>query len=359
MNDTMASRACVALLLGLALAACSLAIPGAGTARATPNPGAAGSAFAALSAVPLKLPRPEPGQSCPLSKLSQVGPNLGMAMGSGPVYVFNGEIVRSDPQHSNKVAWAADPRYSGPIRIRGGRIDGGGQLLLDSFDNGWQGAPVKTVDGFKLAPELDLLESHSTFPAVPSGWRMWPSGAYVATPGCYAWQVDGIGFTELITFHSLDLPRLPTAAACPVSAQQVAHSLSAEFGSGPAVGSGPVYALMGEMQEGTLRYSQSYSQSHYKDGWAYSKVLWMAKPEVRGTVLIRGQQIDGPIDRANWIGFGMGDIPEFVLQWDVAPQNGWASLPSETRIRAPGCYAYEVDSQKASEVIVFQVVGVP
>lgn len=358
-NDAMASRVCLVLLLGLSLAACSFGIPGAGTARATPRPGAAGRPFVTLSGAPLKLPRAEPGQSCPLSKVSQVGPNLGMALGSGPVYLFGGEIVHSDPQHSNKVVWAADPSYSGPVRIRGGRIDSSGQLLFDSFDNMWQGTSIKTVDGSKLVPELDLLESHSTFPNVPPGWRMWPSGTYVATPGCNAWQVDGLGFTELIMFHSLDLPRLSTGAACPVSQQQVAHNLSVEFGYGPAVGSGPIYALMGEMQDGALRYSQSYSQSHYKGGWAYSKVLWMAKPEVHGTVVVRGQQIDGPIDGANWIGFGMGDVPELVLQWEVASRNGWASLPSETRIRAPGCYAYQVDSQRGSEVIVFQVVGIP
>ena len=354
MNDAMVRKACLALLLGLGLAACSFVTPGGGVARQASPPGA-GGAFAALSAVPLKLPRPGPGQSCPLSKMTQLGLHLGMALGSGPVYVFNGQIVRSDPEQSNKVVWAADPSYSGPIRIRGGRIDASGQLLLDSFDNKWQGAPVKTVDGSKLASELDLLESHSTFPNVPSGWRMWPSGTYVATPGCYAWQVDGLGFRELITFHSLDLPRLQAGAACPVSAQQVAHNLGAEFGSGPAVGSGPIYALMGEMQGGVLKYSQSYSQAHYKGGWAYSKVLWMAKPEVQGPVLVRGQQIDGN----NWIGFGMGDTPDFVLQWVIASQNGWSSLPSETRIPAPGCYAYQVDSQKGSELIVFQVVGIP
>jgi hypothetical protein len=278
-----------------------------------------------------------------------------MALGSGPVYLFNGETVRSNPEHSNKVVWAADPSYSGPIRIRGGRIDASGELLLDSFDNKWQGASAKTVDGSKLTSELDLLVSHSTFPNVPSGWRMWPSGMYVANVGCYALQVDGLGFTELITFHSLDLPTLQAGAACPVSAQQVAHNLDAEFGSGPAVGSGPIYALMVEMQEGVLRYSQSYSQVHYKDGWASSKVLWMAKPEVHGPILVRGQQIDGD----NWIGFGMGDTPDFVLHWEAASRKGWASFPSETRIRAPGCYAYQVDSQKGSEMIVFKVVGIP
>jgi hypothetical protein len=100
------------------------------------------------------------------------------------------------------------------------------------------------------------------------------------------------------------------------------------------------------------------NQSHYPNGWAHSKVLWMAKPAVTGTVLIRGQQIDGPVDSPQWIGFGMGDVPELTLHWQLTSQTGWANLPSDVRIRAPGCYAYQVDSQGTSEVIVFQVVGV-
>jgi hypothetical protein len=351
----MAGRVCVALLLGLNFAACSWAVPGAGIARATPQPSATGGLFAAVSGVPMKLRRLQPGQSCPLSKVSQTDPQFGIGLGTGPVYVLDGQTIRSDPEHPQKVAWIADPSYSGPIRIRGGRIDGSGQLLLGGPDNHWRGAPIKTVETTDLYPELDFLETHSIFSNPPSPWRVWPSMTYIATPGCYAWQIDGLGFTELITIQALQVPTLPPGAACPVSPQQVAHNLSAEFGSGQAVGTVPIYVLMGEMQGGALRYSQSYSQSHYKDGWAYSKVLWMAKPEVSGRVLIRGRQIDGP----NAIGFGMGDDPEFALQWAVGSQSGWASLPSETRIRAPGCYAYQVDSQKGSEVIVFQVVETP
>ena len=354
MKGGMAGRVYAALLLVVCLAGCNGFVPGAGTARATPRPGATGTAFVALSRVPLRLPRLEPGQACSLSKLNQLGPHLGLGSGSGPVYMLNGEIASSDPEHSNKVVWAADPSYSGPIRIRGGRIDGGGQVLFDSFDNYWRGAPVKTIDGSHLYPELDFLESHSTFPNVPTGWRMWPSGTYLATPGCYGWQIDGLGFTEFITFHSLDLLTLPAGTACPTSRQQVAHNLSTEFGYGPAVGTGPIYVLMGEMQEGALRYSQSQS-----NGWAYSKALWMAKPEVGGRVLIRGRQIDGPIDGPNWILFGMGDVSVSALQWEIASQIGWASLPSEIGVRAPGCYAYQVDSLGGGEVIVFQVVGIP
>ena len=348
----MAGRLCLALILGLGLAACSGAVPGTSTARATPRPGVTGSAFAALSGLPLKLSSAESRQTCPMSKLSQLGPHLGNALGKAPVYVLSGEIVGTG--HSYKVVWAADPSYAGPIRIRGGRIDGKGQLLLDAPDNYWRSAPVKTVEGTDLYPELDLLESHSIFPNVPAGWRMWPSGAYVDSPGCYAWQVDGVGFSELITFHSLDLPTLAAGAGCPVSSQQVAHNLSAEFGNGPAVGSGPIYALMGEMQGGALRYSQS----QYTNGWVSSKVLWMAKPEVRGHVLIRGRQIDSRSDGSNLLGFGMSDVPEVALQWEIAPQSGWASLPAEIRIPAPGCYAFQVDSQQATARIVFQVVAI-
>jgi hypothetical protein len=178
---------------------------------------------------------------------------------------------------------------------------------------------------------------------------------YLATAGCYGWQVDGLGFTEVFTFHSLDLVALPAGAACPNSPQQVAHDLSPSFGNGPAVGAGPVYALMGEMQEGVLRYSVSYSRSHYKDGWAQSKVLWMAKPTVAGSVVVRGRQIDGN----NWIGFGKAEDPESVLQWEIGSQGGWGSLPSEIRILAPGCYSFQADSQQGTQVISFQVVEIP
>lgn len=65
-------------------------------------------------------------------------------------------------------------------------------------DNMWSGNSVKVVDGTPLQPELDLLVSHSIFPNAPQGWRIWPSSIYIDMPGCFAWQVDGVGFTELI-----------------------------------------------------------------------------------------------------------------------------------------------------------------
>jgi hypothetical protein len=354
-KDQMARRVCLSVLFSLSLAACSSTVPPVSGVKATAS--VEGSAFAGLAWAPLKLPRVGPGQSCPVSTPRNLGPQIGPGKGSGPVFVFGADAVLSDPASSNKIVWASDPSYSGPIRIRGARIDGAGQLLLDTYDNRWRGAPVKTVDGTGLVPELDLLESHSSFPNVPTGWRMWPSGTYVSLPGCYAWQVDGVGFTELIIFHSLDLRSLAAGAACPVSPQHVANTLSSEFGGGPALGSGPIYALMGEMRGGWLQYSQSANQGN-KDGWAHSKVLWMARPGVTGTVLIRGRQIDAPIPSGNWVGFGVGDVPDITLSWEIGSQAGWANLPSEVWISGAGCYAFQVDGQGNSEVIVFKVVGV-
>jgi hypothetical protein len=193
MKDEMASRGCLALLLGLILAACNSAAQPSTTNN---------SAFAGLSAVPMKLPRLESGQPCPLAKVSQPDPHRDSSgLGGGPVYALNGQLVISDAKHPQKVAWTADPKYTGPIRIRGGQIDGNGQLLLGGPDNHWSGAPVKTVEGTDLYPELDFLESH-TISNPPSAWRVWPSATYITTPGCYAWQVDGVGFTEIISIQA-------------------------------------------------------------------------------------------------------------------------------------------------------------
>jgi hypothetical protein len=154
--------------------------------------------FAALRTVPLTMTQLTAGQPCAASQPRDLDPSLRATLGAGPVYVFNPIVQVGRP---SKVAWAAAPTYSGPIRIRGRQIDGAGRLLLEAPDNRWRGAPVMVVEGSRLTPELDLLESNSTFPGVPSGWRIWPTGTYVANPGCYAWQVDGIGFRDVITIH--------------------------------------------------------------------------------------------------------------------------------------------------------------
>jgi hypothetical protein len=151
-----------------------------------------------------------------------------MALGNGPVYFLNGQLVVSDPEHSQKVAWIANPSYTGPIRIRGGRIDGDGHLLLGGPDNHWRGASLKTVDGTDLYPELDFLESNTLS---SSNWRIWPSATYIDKAGCYAWQVDGLGFTEIIAIQVTTYLGSIGLTRCTPSAQLAAATPQAGFDS--------------------------------------------------------------------------------------------------------------------------------
>jgi hypothetical protein len=76
--------------------------------------------------------------------------------------------------------------------------------------------------------------------------------------------------------------------------------------------------------------------------------------------LIRGRQIDGP----NELRFGPGDNPSTELQLDesnmaVIGEGDWPNWPSYTRLRTPGCYAYQVDGTSFSTVITFQAQNGP
>jgi hypothetical protein len=140
-----------------------------------------------------------PSQPCPVSP--RVDPNpagFGNARGTGPVYAAGGSRgVRT----LNKILWAADPVFQGAILIRGFRLDGEGVLLFDAANVNHPAFPPITVQvgtpvrDHALYPELALSET-----GTPTGapWRAWPSYTYAAAPGCYAWQVDGSSFTELI-----------------------------------------------------------------------------------------------------------------------------------------------------------------
>jgi hypothetical protein len=85
------------------------------------------------------------------------------------------------------------------------------------------------------------------------------------------------------------------------------------------------------------------------DGWWGTKVLWTV-PRYYGAVLIRGGQLDG----ANALGFDIGPqwkrrvLPELRF---TGPESGLH--PAATFVRAPGCYAYQVDTFRASYLIVF------
>jgi len=56
-----------------------------------------------------------------------------------------------------------------------------------------------------LFPEIQISpQSQDRLAGLPSrGWRGWPSGTAIRTPGCYAWQIDGTTFSYTVVFKAV------------------------------------------------------------------------------------------------------------------------------------------------------------
>ena len=153
---------------------------------------------------PLQLIKLEPGAACPRAHARQVSPDFGIAVGDGPAYVagFTADGILNIPfpaptesslygseWSGAKVLWLADPTYRGPLLIRGGRLDGTGELRFEL--------------GAEPSSELLLPAASSSAAA---GWRNVPSYTRLRSPGCYMYQVDGLNFTETIIFEAKAQP---------------------------------------------------------------------------------------------------------------------------------------------------------
>jgi hypothetical protein len=148
---------------------------------------------------PLEVPTVTPGAACPRTPGGYPSPDVAIALGSGPAYPvlgFEGDHVPPSPKALvplyaderkgsafwHKTLWAVDPAYDGPVLIRGAGIDPPGAI------------------GFAY-DERQLRELE--FPAQESdSWRYGPSFTIVPGPGCYAFQVDGTNFSNVIVFEA-------------------------------------------------------------------------------------------------------------------------------------------------------------
>jgi hypothetical protein len=147
----------------------------------------------------------------------------------------------------------------------------------------------------------------------------------------------------------LHIPRIAPGSPCPVTS---ARRASTDFGL--AQGPGPIYPV-GGFPTLTFIYPPQPEQLWYGSQWSGQKVLWIARPSYRGRVLIRGRQLDG----IHNVRFGSGLDPSREMRLRSvggSSPGGWQNRPSYTRLRAPGCYAWQVDGTTFSRVIVFQAV---
>ena len=120
----------------------------------------------------------------------------------------------------------------------------------------------------------------------------------------------------------------------------------------PAFGPGPAYpTLESDGGRATLQYFPSWGY----EGWDGTKLLWTV-PRYNGPYIVRGRQLDGP----NELEFDQGPNWSHTLHGELRLVGPYTRLnPAATFLRAPGCYAYQIDGRGFSYLIVFKAQIVP
>jgi hypothetical protein len=141
---------------------------------------------------PVHIPSIAAGTPCPASEArGSLGMYGATAFGPGPAYpTLSNDGGRAVLHYTawggfegwsgSKVLWTV-PSYRGPYTVRGRQLDGRGVLRFDQGPN-WTN---------RLHGELRLVGPYADLN---------PAATFLRGPGCYAYQVDGRGFTYLIVF---------------------------------------------------------------------------------------------------------------------------------------------------------------
>lgn len=169
-----------------------------------------------------------------------------------------------------------------------------------------------------------------------------------------AGQSSAAGDDWAALYRPLQLPRLAPGAPCPVSRVDPSVDWS-RTGVGGGIGRGPVYAILGE----TATLQAGFRREEWGPGpWAGQKVLWFVHQGYRDRVLIRGRRLGG----WQWMRFDRGSRPPAEIRIDRGESVSWSGQapgsrgrPSYVRVRAPGCYAAQIDGTSFSRVVVFRV----
>jgi hypothetical protein len=117
-----------------------------------------------------------------------------------------------------------------------------------------------------------------------------------------------------------------------------------------AYGEGPVFVGLGT-GDGVVRYTVD-TRSH--GGWYYYKTLWAIAPTYAGEVVITGKQIRGSNELRFNPGARFPAHEQLRLRFPPDESGKWRYGPSDTLIRAPGCYAFHVAGERFKETIAFE-----
>lgn len=160
----------------------------------------------ALLARSLQMPSIDSQGTCPVTPATPATNALrlagfGASLGDGPVYPVSPWNDSSMPFESygpngwslQKILWVVDPAYGGPILVRGRQLDGPDEVRF---------SPDLPADPTVLSPSDMRLDAGAERPATGADtWANWASYVRFHEPGCYAFQADGITFSEVLIFR--------------------------------------------------------------------------------------------------------------------------------------------------------------
>jgi hypothetical protein len=157
------------------------------------------------------VPRLRAGERCPTTAGTPFMNSYfgGVGLGTAPVRpdignggeVTHGRIdlgTTEDPGWFGiKTVWYSVPSYHGPWSVRAVRLGGSGRIDLGS-----EPAPRPARGGSPFSPVAVGAAPGDTI-NTGDGYRTDPRTTWISAPGCYAFQVSGLGFSELIVFQAL------------------------------------------------------------------------------------------------------------------------------------------------------------
>jgi methionine-rich copper-binding protein CopC len=175
------------------------------------------SSQSAFTQRPLQLPLLASNAACPTSSMTNLeeplAPNYGF--GSGPAYLSGQTDWYSDGQVAILMI---DSGYPGPVLMRASQLGGGGMSTItlaadDLSPTAAAGVAAKeqqhSVEVVSAAPAAGggLLLAPAASSAV---WRAWFGRLSTSRSGCFAIQVDGDTFSEVIVFSVKGGPPPPS-----------------------------------------------------------------------------------------------------------------------------------------------------
>jgi hypothetical protein len=108
---------------------------------------------------------------------------------------------------------------------------------------------------------------------------------------------------------------------------------------------------------GTARVVRYTEDTREHEGWYYYKTLWAISPRYEGAVIVTGEQLDGSNElRFNAASGFPGEklsALEFEESDGAGSGHGWRYGPSETLIRADGCYAFRIEGDDFVDWVTF------